>query len=68
MLKAAGLREQTEQEIRELCRETARHLLELRTRKGEGEGSEPPIRKRTLRRELARIKTVMRERGIREHV
>ena len=66
-MKAAGLREQTEAEIRELCRETSRHLLELRTRKGGGDASEPPIRMRTLRRELARIKTVMREKGIREH-
>lgn len=66
-MKAAGLREQTEEEIRELARETARHLQELRTRKSGGDASEPPIRMRTLRRELARIKTVMRERGIREH-
>lgn len=67
MLKAAGLREQTAEEIQELGRATARHLMELRTHKGTSDASESPIRKRTLRRELARIKTVMRERGIREH-
>jgi large subunit ribosomal protein L29 len=67
MLKASGIREQTEDELRELCRETAKHLQTLRLHRGGGEGSEHPIRMRTLRRELARIKTVMRERGIREH-
>ncbi len=67
MLKAIALREQTEAEIRELARETQRRILELRIHKGGGEGADSPIRKRTLRRELARIKTVMRQRGIREN-
>lgn len=68
MLKASGLREQAEDELRELGRETARHMQELKTRTNVGEGSEPPILVRSLRRDLARIKTIMRERGIRENV
>jgi len=67
MLKAVTLREQTEAELRQLSQETLRHIQEMRAKKGGGDASEPPIRMRTLRRELARIKTVMRERGIREH-
>lgn len=67
MLKAIALREQTEAELRELNRETMQKVLEMRVQKGGGEGAASPIRKRTLGRELARIKTVMRERGIREH-
>lgn len=67
MLKAAALREQSEAELRQLSRDTTRHLQELRTHKGGGDASESPIHKRTLRRELARVKTVMRERGFGEH-
>lgn len=66
-MKAIALREHTEAELRELNRETMRKVVEMRISKGGGEGSASPIRKRTLRREVARIKTVMRERGIREH-
>jgi len=68
MLKASGLREQAEDELRQLVRETAHHIQELKARKNVGEASEPPIRVRLLRRDLARIKTIMRERGIRENV
>ena len=66
-MKVATLREQTEEELRHLVRETTRHLTEMHARQGMGEGSEHPIRARELRRVLARIKTVMRERGIQEN-
>ena len=58
---------QTEDELRQECRETTRHIQELRLKKAGGDASEPPIRIRILRRELARIKTVMHERGMAEH-
>lgn len=67
MIKASQLREQTADEIRQLCRETRRQLQELRAKRGIGEGLDKPVRLRILRRELARIATVMQEKGIGEN-
>lgn len=66
-MKAGTLREQTEEELRQLHRETKQHIHDLRAKRGLGEGSEQPLKTRTLRRELARIMTIMRERGIRNN-
>jgi len=67
-MKASKLREYTEDELRQVCEETRKALCDLRVRKGAGDSSQQPLRLRTLRRELARIKTVMKERGMGEHV
>jgi len=63
-MKAASVREQTDEELKQLLAEMTRELFELKGKKGIGDASGQPLRVRTLRRDLARLKTVMRERGI----
>ena len=66
-MKAASIREHTDEELRQLCDELTRESFEFKARKGIGDSSEHPLKIRTMRRDLARFKTVMRERGIRDH-
>jgi large subunit ribosomal protein L29 len=68
-MKATQLREQTADELGEAYDETRQALFDLQVRKDTGE-AEQPLKARTLRREVARIKTVMREReleGVKNH-
>jgi len=58
------MREQTDQELVQQHGDTLKALTELRLKKRVGGGGEQPLRLRVLRREVARIKTVMRERGL----
>ncbi len=67
-MKAGVIREQTAEELQEMCRMTQRSILEFKARQGIGESVDHPLKIRTLRRELARIKTIMKERGIQENV
>jgi ribosomal protein L29 len=66
-MKAARLREQTADELRQMHGDTLREIREFRGKRGLGDSSEQPLRIRTLRRSLARIKTIMRERGVAEN-
>ncbi len=66
-MKASNLREQTEEELQQLCDETRRSIFELRAKQGIGEAADHPLRIRNLRRDLGRIETVMRERRVAEH-
>jgi len=59
-MKSAKLREMTAEEIEAQCVETRKELFNLLIRKGAGT-VEQPARLRTLRREIARIKTILRE-------
>lgn len=61
-MKAVNLRDQTDEELRQLRDDTAKELLELRVKRGAGGGGEQPLRIRTLRRDMARIKTILRQR------
>jgi ribosomal protein L29 len=61
-MKAAGLREQTDDELRQHYEDTARELSDLRLKKGAGDSSEQPLKIRAVRRDMARILTVMQER------
>ena len=61
-MKASLIREQTPEELDLLVSERERQLMELRANKGLGDESEQPLKIRSVRRELARIKTVIRER------
>ena len=63
-MKASSLREHTDEELRQLREETGRRLFEVRARKGTGGSSEQPLLIRSLRRDMARIKTLMKERGL----
>ena len=62
-MKAASLREQTDEELRQLQEDMEKELFDLRAKHGAGQGGEvSPLRIRVLRRDIARIKTVFRER------
>jgi len=65
MMKAVNLREQTGEELTQLWEDTTKQLIDLKVKKRTGDASEQPLRVRQLRRDVARIKTVMRERELR---
>ncbi len=57
-MKAKQLRELSKEELGSKLAETDRELFNLRVRKASGQ-VEQPLRLRTLRRDIARIKTLM---------
>ena len=61
-MKAGKLREHTDEELEQLMNDTVRQVFDLSAKKGAGDSGEHPLRIRLVRRELARIKTVIRER------
>ena len=61
-MKATALRELTAEELQHQYDETQAELFNLRIQKSSGQ-IENPARLRLLRREIARIKTIMHERG-----
>lgn len=63
-MKAAKLREMSDIELRQALEDSTRDLFGLRMKKVAGDTSEQPLRVRTMRREVARIKTLIKERGI----
>ena len=62
-MKAKELRELTVEELRQRFADTRRELFDLRVQKSTGR-LERPLRLRTLRRDIARIETLMAERNI----
>ena len=62
-MKASSLREQTDVELQSLLEETRRDLGDLRMMQRVGDGSRSPIKQRGLRRDIARIETILRERA-----
>lgn len=67
-MKASNLREQTDDELRQLHEDAHKELFEVKMKKGWGDSAEQPLRIRSLRRDVARIKTVMRERELNKDV
>ena len=63
-MKASKLREQNTEELVEELRGQRDGLLRQRRMKGAGGEAESPIHKRTRRRDVARILTVLREREL----
>jgi large subunit ribosomal protein L29 len=63
VMKATSLREQTDDELRNLMDEARSELANVRMMQRVGDGSQSPVKMRTLRRDIARIKTVMQERA-----
>ena len=61
-MKAAKLREHTDEELRQMMEDTAQQVFDLKAKKGVADSGEHPLRVRLVRRELARIKTIIRER------
>ena len=66
-MKAENLREQTDDELRQELKDTQKNLFDIRVKRRTGDASEQPLRIRSLRREIARIKTVIRERELAGH-
>lgn len=60
MLKAADLREQTAEELRDRETELSQQLFQLRLQKTTGQ-LESPAKVSAVRRDLARVLTVLRE-------
>jgi ribosomal protein L29 len=61
-IKANSLREQTDEELLNLMDETRSELANVRMMQRVGDGSQSPVKMRILRRDVARIKTVMQQR------
>jgi len=61
-MKATELRELKADELGQRIRETTQELRDLRLKHRTGDGAEKPLRIRTLRRDVARMLTVARER------
>ncbi|MBR6798417.1 MAG: 50S ribosomal protein L29 [Opitutales bacterium] len=59
---ASAIREMTPEELSKTLRSDREELLNLRLRKNTGQ-VDNPARIRTLRREIARLETVAREKG-----
>ena len=62
-MKAINLREHTDDELQNLQDDTRRELAELRMMQRVGDGSTSMIKMRNLRRDIARIRTVLNERA-----
>lgn len=62
-MKASKLREQSVEELRQMSAEKQRGIAEFMARKGTKDATEQPMQIRTMRREVARILTVLNERG-----
>lgn len=63
MSKPAALREQSDEQLESLLRETQEHLFRLRLQR-QTERLEAPSEIVKAKREIARIKTILREREI----
>jgi ribosomal protein L29 len=66
-VKASKLREQSIEELRQLREDTAKEILDFRMKKGIGDSSGQPLRIRTLRRDFARVETVIRGLEMKNH-
>jgi large subunit ribosomal protein L29 len=61
-MKANELRELGAEELEQRIREKAKELADMRLKHNSGTAVEKPVRMRTMRREIARMKTVQTER------
>jgi ribosomal protein L29 len=66
-MKAKTLREQSSEELQQLVLETRRNMADTKAKKGTKDAAEHPMHIRALRRDLARVLTVLRERGGESH-
>ncbi len=67
-MKAAELRERSAEELREAYEEKRQELFMLNVRKDVADAADNPLQARMLRRDIARIKTLMREQeGVKHH-
>ena len=66
-MKAKQLREKSLEELQQMQREIFRQIVEFRIKRSIGDTSEKPIKIRTMRRDLARINTLIRERELKKN-
>ncbi len=67
-MKAAELRERSPEELCEAYEEKRQALFMLNVRKDVADAADNPLQARMLRRDIARIKTLMREQeGVKHH-
>ena len=66
-MKAKKFREQSREELLQLATEKRRGISEIKAKKGTKDASEQPLQVRILRRDIARILTVLRESGGERH-
>ena len=62
-MKASNLRENTDDELRQMCEDTRKALSEMKVKNIIGEATEQPLMIRQHRRDIARIQTVISERA-----
>ena len=63
MQKASELREKTDEGLITLCEEISKDLEQFEINKGTGQATDRFMRVRGMRRDIARIKTIINERG-----
>ena len=66
-MKARDLREQSDHELAEALVETQNEYDNIKVKGALGEAGDSPVKARILRRNAARIKTVIRERELKSH-
>jgi len=67
-MKAAELRDRSAEELREAYEEKRQELFMLNVRRNVADEADNPLKVRVLRRDIARIKTLMREQeGVKHH-
>lgn len=66
-MKARDLREQTDEELAQSLAETREEYNGMKVKGPLGEAGANPVKARLLRRQTARIKTVLRERELKSH-
>jgi ribosomal protein L29 len=62
------LREQTDEELDQLLRDTSSELFDVKVKNMTGDSSTHPVQMRGLRRDIARIKTEMNRRKAERNV
>ncbi len=60
-MKASKLREQSPEELRQMLGDMGKEIFDLKLKKSVAGSSEQPLRVRSLRRDRARIKTILKE-------
>ena len=60
-MKAKTLREKSLEELQQMKREISSQIVDFRVKKSIGDTSEKPLKIRVMRRDLARVNTLIKE-------
>jgi len=66
-MKAKTLREKSLEELQQMKRELSSQIVEFRVKKSIGDTVEKPLKVRIMRRDLARINTLIKERELQKN-